>query len=71
MYLTVSKPDIMFNVCLCARFQKEPRENHLSTVKHIFRYLIGTPNLGLYFKREKEYKLFGCCDADFVGDGVE
>jgi len=46
-------------------------EFHLSDVKCIFRYLIGTPNLGLCFKREKTYKLLGYCDADFDGDRVE
>ena len=43
----------MFNVCLCARFQKESREVHLKAVKHIFIYLIGTSNLSLMFKRRK------------------
>jgi len=51
LYLTTSKPDLIFGVCLCARFQKEPREVHLSSTKCIFRYLIGTSNLGLCFKR--------------------
>ena len=49
-----------------ARFQKEPREVHLSVVKHILRYLIGTPNLGLSFKREKKYRFLGYCDAEFA-----
>ena len=40
LYLTTSRLDIIFSVCLCARFQKEPREFHLSTVKRIFKYLI-------------------------------
>ena len=51
LYLTASKPDIMFSVYLFTRFQKEPREVHLTIVKHIFRYLIETCNLGLMFKR--------------------
>ena len=53
------RPNIMFSVCLCARFQKEPREVHLCVLKRIFIYLIGTPNLGLCFKKEKEYMLLG------------
>ena len=40
-------------------------------MKHIFRYFIGTPNLGLCFKREKEYRLLGYCNADFARDIVE
>ena len=50
-YLTMSRPNIMFSLCLCARFQKEPREVNLFVVKHIFRYLNGTPSLGLCMKK--------------------
>ena len=52
LYLTASRLDIMFSVCLCARFQKEPWEVHLFAVNCIFRYLIGTPN-HVYVLREK------------------
>jgi hypothetical protein len=47
LYLTASKPDIVFSVCLCARFQSCPKESHLIAVKRIFRYLLGTIDLGL------------------------
>ena len=47
LYLTASRPDIMFATCLCARFQADPKESHLIAVKRIFRYLKGTPNLGI------------------------
>ena len=47
LYLTASRPDIMFATCLCARFQADPRESHLIAIKRIFRYLKGTPNLGI------------------------
>lgn len=47
LYLTTYRHDILFNVCLCARFQSDPRETHLTIVKIIFRYLKGTTNLGL------------------------
>ena len=47
LYLTASRPDIMFATCLCARFQSDPKESHLIAVKRIFRYLKGTPNLGI------------------------
>jgi len=47
LHLSVSKPDIMFSVCLCAKFQKDPKEVHLTVVKRIFIYLIRTPNLDL------------------------
>ena len=42
LYLTAIRPDIMFNVYLCARFQSCPKESHLSVVKRILRYLKGT-----------------------------
>ena len=45
LYLTSSRPDIMFSTCLCVRFQADPRESHLIAIKRIFRYLKGTPNL--------------------------
>ena len=47
LYLTESRPDIMFSVGLCARFQFNPKESHLSAVKRILRYISGTKNLGL------------------------
>ena len=62
--LTASRPYIMFSVCPFVRFQQEPREVHLTTVKCIFRCLIGTSNLGLLFKRRENFKLTSFCDAD-------
>ena len=71
LYLTMSKPNIMFSVSLCVRFQKEPREVHLIPVKHIFRYLIGTHNLGLMFKRRESFRLANYCDVDYSGDKLK
>ena len=68
LYLTASRPNILFSVCLCARFQSDPREAHLTAVKRIFRYLKGTTNLGLLYMKSSDYKLVGFCDADYVGD---
>ena len=47
LYLTASRPDIMFSVSMCARFQAAPRECYLTAVKRILRYLQFTPNIGL------------------------
>jgi hypothetical protein len=47
LYLCASRPDIMLFVCMCARFQADPKEIHLSTVKRILRYLVLTPKFGL------------------------
>ena len=51
LYLSASRPNIMFSVCMCARFQANPKESHLSAVKRIMRYLLGTINLGLWYLR--------------------
>ena len=59
LYLTASRPDIMFATCICARFQANPKKSHLSAVKRIFRYLKGTPYLGLWYPKESSFDLIG------------
>ncbi|XP_020225488.1 uncharacterized protein LOC109807382 [Cajanus cajan] len=71
LYLTASRPDIMFSVYVCARFQVRPKEVHLQAVKRILRYLKGTPNLGISFYRSQKFSLLGYCDADYAGDKWE
>jgi len=68
LYLTTSSPDILFSVCLCSRFQSDPRESHLTAVKRIFRYLKGTTNIGFLYRKSLDYQLVGFCDADYAGD---
>ena len=51
LYLTASRPDIMFSVCLCARFQSYPKESYLITVKRIIQYLKGTIGMGLWYPK--------------------
>ncbi|GJS98350.1 putative ribonuclease H-like domain-containing protein [Tanacetum coccineum] len=58
MYLTASRPDIMFAVCACARFQVTPKMSHLHAVKRIFRYLKGQPKLGLWYPRDSPLRSF-------------
>ncbi|KAJ9567605.1 hypothetical protein OSB04_003571 [Centaurea solstitialis] len=67
MYLTASRPDIMFSTCLCARYQSKPKVSHLKVVKRIFRYLKGTVNLGLWYPKGSGYELTGYTDADHGG----
>jgi hypothetical protein len=67
MYLTASRPDIMFAVCYCARFQSNPRESHEIAVKRIFRYLKGTPQLGLWYPRNEDFDLIAYSDSDHGG----
>ncbi|KAK6126820.1 hypothetical protein DH2020_039438 [Rehmannia glutinosa] len=69
LYLTASRPDILHAVCLCARFQSNPKESHMSAVKRIFRYLKGTIQYGLFYpKNENEggFKLVGHSDSDYA-----
>ena len=51
LYLTVSRPHIMFSVCLCARFQSCHKESHMIAVKRIIRYLKGTIEMGLWYPK--------------------
>ncbi|GKB48348.1 putative ribonuclease H-like domain-containing protein [Tanacetum coccineum] len=67
MYLTASRPDIMFDVCACARFQVTPKTSHLNAVKRIFRYLKGQPNLGLWYPKDSSFDLEAFSDSDYVG----
>jgi len=71
LYLTASRPDIVFVVGLCARFQNSPRESHLIAVKRIFRYLVGTTYLGLWYNKGSCFDLIAYCDADYAGDKIE
>nr|GEX49468.1 putative ribonuclease H-like domain-containing protein [Tanacetum cinerariifolium] len=67
MYLTASRPDIMFAVCACARHQVTPKECHLHAVKRIFRYLKGHPKLGLWYPKESSFNLVAYSDSDYGG----
>ncbi|GJZ75101.1 retrovirus-related pol polyprotein from transposon TNT 1-94 [Tanacetum coccineum] len=71
MYLTSSRPDIMFATCMCARYQANPNEHHVSAVKRIFRYLKGTINLGLWYLKDSGFDLTAYSDADHVGSESE
>ncbi|XP_019238229.1 PREDICTED: uncharacterized protein LOC109218328 [Nicotiana attenuata] len=68
LYLTASRPDIMFSVCKCAKLQSAPKESHLTAVKRIIRYLIGTVSHGLWYPRSNLFKLEGFSDADLASD---
>ncbi|GJT78245.1 putative ribonuclease H-like domain-containing protein [Tanacetum coccineum] len=71
MYLTASRPDIMFAVCVCARHQVTPKECHLHAVKRIFRYLKGQPLLGLWYPKESPFDLVAYSDSDYDGDNQD
>ena len=67
LYLISSRPDIMFNICLCARFQSSPRESYLNAIKRIFKYLSGSFHLGLWYPRSSSFNLISYSDANFFG----
>jgi hypothetical protein len=71
LYLTVTRLDIQFSVCLCARFQASPRTSHRQAVKRIFSYLRYTPKLGFWYSASSSLSLLGFSDADFVGCRVD
>ncbi|GJW90213.1 hypothetical protein Tco_0167766 [Tanacetum coccineum] len=71
MYLTASRPDIMFAVCACSHFQVTPKTSHLNAVKRIFKYLKGKPNLGLWYPRESSFDLEAFSDSDYAGANLD
>ncbi|GJS67884.1 putative ribonuclease H-like domain-containing protein [Tanacetum coccineum] len=71
MYLTASKPDIMFAVCACSRFQVTLKTSHLNAVKRIFRYLKGKPKLGLWYPRVSSFDLEAYSDSDYAGANLD
>nr|GEY97651.1 hypothetical protein [Tanacetum cinerariifolium] len=66
MYLTASRPNITFAVCVCARFQVTPKTLHLHVMKRIFRYLKGQPKLGLWYPRDLPFDLKAYSDSDYT-----
>ncbi|KAJ9565707.1 hypothetical protein OSB04_001673 [Centaurea solstitialis] len=71
LYLTASRPDIMYSTCLCACYQAEPKESHLTAIKRIFRYLKGTPNLSLWYSKDSGFDLTAYSDSDFAGCKID
>nr|GEW17077.1 retrovirus-related Pol polyprotein from transposon TNT 1-94 [Tanacetum cinerariifolium] len=82
MYLTASRPDLVFAVCMCTRYQSKPTKKHLEAVKWVFQYLQGTINMGIWYPKDTAMALTayadhaGCQDtrrstfgsAQFLGD---
>ncbi|GKE77568.1 retrotransposon protein, putative, ty1-copia subclass [Tanacetum coccineum] len=67
MYLTASRPDLTFDVCMCARYKAKPTEKHLHAIKRIFKYLRGTVNRGLWYPKDSSIALTAYADADHAG----
>lgn len=71
MYLTTSRPYIMFSNCNCAKFQANPREPHMVAVKNIFRYLKRTSSLGIWYLAKFGFFIQAFSDADLGGCGLD
>ncbi|GKF46772.1 hypothetical protein Tco_0136574 [Tanacetum coccineum] len=71
LYLTASRPDIMFSVFLCALLQENPKTTHLESVKHIFRYIRGTSYLGLWYPEGTGIETVVYADSNHAGDYVD
>ncbi|GJR17286.1 hypothetical protein Tco_0965813 [Tanacetum coccineum] len=71
LYLTTSRPDLMFSVCLCDHFQEDPKTSHLEAVKLIFRYIKGTTHLGLCYPKGTGIETIVYADSDHAGDYVD
>ncbi|GKB94237.1 retrovirus-related pol polyprotein from transposon TNT 1-94 [Tanacetum coccineum] len=67
MYLTASRPDLTFAICMCDRYQAKPTEKNLHAVKRIFKYLRGTVNRGLWYLKDSSIALIAYADADHAG----
>jgi hypothetical protein len=71
LYLCASRPDIMISVCMCARFQSDPKECHLVAVKRILIYLVSTPCFGIWYPKGPTFDLIRYSDSDYVGCKVD
>jgi hypothetical protein len=71
LYLCASRLDIMLSVCMCARFQADPKEVHLRAMKRIMRYLVYTPKFGLWYPKGSTFDLIGFSDADWAGCKID
>ncbi|GKC05753.1 retrovirus-related pol polyprotein from transposon TNT 1-94 [Tanacetum coccineum] len=67
LYLTATRPDLQFAICMYARYQAQPTKKHLHAVKRIFRYLRGTVNQGLWYPKDSSIALTAFADADHAG----
>ncbi|GJV06908.1 hypothetical protein Tco_1344564 [Tanacetum coccineum] len=71
MYLTSSRPDIIFAVCAYARYQVNPKVSHFYDVKRIFRYLKGQPKLGLWYPKDSFFDFVAYTDSDYAGASLD
>ncbi|GKA99022.1 retrovirus-related pol polyprotein from transposon TNT 1-94, partial [Tanacetum coccineum] len=68
MYLTTTRPDLMFAVSLISRYMKRPTESHLASARRVLRYVKGTINFGIFYRKGGNKELIGFTDSDYAGD---
>lgn len=68
LYLTASRPDIALSVGICARYQSNPKESHLTAVKQIIQYVASFVNVGLWYPYDTSVQLAGYTDVDWAGN---
>ena len=66
LYLTASRPDILYTVGVCAKFQAKPKKSHHVATKRILKYLKGTTSVGLWYPRDSSFNLISYSDADYA-----
>jgi hypothetical protein len=71
LYLCDSRPDIMLSLCMCARFQSDPKECHLMVVNRILRYIVHTPCFRIWYQKGSTKHLIGYSDSDYAGCKVD
>jgi hypothetical protein len=71
LYVTASRSDVTFSVCMCARFQASSRKSHLKAIKRILRYLKHTQNIRLWYPKGAKFELIGYSNSDYAGCKVE
>jgi hypothetical protein len=71
LYLCASRLDIMLSVCMCARFQANPKEVYLRAMKRIMRYLVYTPKFRLWYPKGYTFDLIGYSDVDYAGCKID
>lgn len=68
MYMTTTRPDLMYYVCLISRFMSNPKEVHMLAAKRILRYIKSTIDLGIFYGKGCKDKLVAYTDSDYAGD---
>jgi len=71
LYLTTSRSNIMFDVCMYVRFQSAPKESHFNAAKRIMKYLQGTKEFGLWYPCNVSLSLIGFSDSNFPGSKID